>query len=251
MPDDLIQQIEWLARRMADARRVVCMTGAGVSAESGVPTFRDAGGLWEGQRPEDVATPQAFARDHAMVWRFYLARRRGLLSVKPNPAHYALVELERACPCFDLITQNVDGLHHLAGSSNVICLHGDIQIDRCTRCGFETRVTAVGEAIPKCEQCGSLARPGVVWFGEMLPPEAFEKAARCAEDADLMLVVGTSSVVQPAASLAEWAKSAGATVAEINLNRTPLSRLADVTLLGRAGEIMPRLVEAFHRLRAE
>ncbi|MCB9849613.1 MAG: NAD-dependent deacylase [Phycisphaerales bacterium] len=286
MADNLAQQIERLAGRIAAARAIAVMTGAGVSAESGVATFRDAGGLWEGHRPEDVATPQAFARDPEMVWRFYLARRRGLCNVKPNAAHHALVAIEQRCPQFCLITQNVDGLHHVAGSRNIIALHGDIWIDRCTKCGHERRAEAAtqseprpsgsgqnkseprqsgsgkqpipqststtsqedtnatthAEEMPSCKVCGALARPGVVWFGEMLPPGAIEHAAEAASTCELMLVIGTSSVVQPAASLAHIAKRAGATVIEINLEPTPLTASADETLQGKAAEIMSQVI---------
>ena len=172
MSEKLTQQIDWLADQLGHTGRVACMTGAGVSAESGVPTFRGTGGLWEGRRAEEIATPEAFARDPEAVWRFYLWRRRGLLDIKPNPAHYALAELERSCPQFDLITQNVDGLHHQAGSRNLITLHGDIWVDRCTECGYEERASAVSDKPPACRECGALARPGVVWFGEMLPEGA-------------------------------------------------------------------------------
>ena len=247
MSEKLTQQIDWLADQLGNIGRVACMTGAGVSAESGVPTFRGTGGLWEGMRAEDIATPEAFASDPEAVWRFYLARRRGLLDIKPNPAHYALAELERSCPRFDLITQNVDGLHHQAGSRNIITLHGDIWIDRCTECGHEERASTVSDKSPACRKCGALARPGVVWFGEMLPEGALEKAAACATAAELMLVVGTSSVVQPAASLANWAKADGALVVEINLDETPLTPLADATLLGKAGEILARVMEVYRK----
>jgi len=244
MADNLAQQINAVAARIAAARALACMTGAGVSAESGVPTFRDAGGLWEGHRPEEVATPQAFARDPQLVWRFYRERRRGLLNVKPNPAHTALVELERRFPHFALITQNVDGLHPIAGSRQVIALHGDIWIDRCTRCGFERRATTVDEDDPICTRCSQPARPGVVWFGEMLPPGAIETAVQAAQDCDVMLVVGTSSVVEPAASLAHLAKGGGATVIEINLEPTPLTPFADFALHGPAGVILPEIIAA-------
>jgi len=254
--DKLAQQIAWLASRIRGAPHVACLTGAGVSAESGVPTFRGAGGLWEGHRVEEVATPGAFARDAQLVWRFYLARREGLLAVKPNVAHLALAELERRCPKFDLITQNVDGLHHLAGSRRVIALHGEIWIDRCTRCGHEERVgpegwNSVGRdepgfaaRLPKCVQCGGLARPGVVWFGEFLPPDAMQRASQAARSADLFLVIGTSSIVEPAASIAHVAKRHGATVVEINVEETGLTRHADATLLGKAGEIFGEIMNA-------
>lgn len=244
MVDNLAQQVAWVAERIAGADSVACMTGAGISAESGVATFRGAGGLWEGHRVEDVATPGAFARDPELVWRFYLARRRGLLTVQPNPAHHALAELERRGRLAALITQNVDGLHHIAGSRNVIALHGEIWIDRCTACGHEEHVTTVAESLPTCSRCRRPARPGIVWFGEMLPPDAIQRASQAARSADLFLVIGTSSVVQPAASLALLAKDHGATVVEINLEPTPLTPYANVTLLGKAGEIMPQILAA-------
>ncbi len=244
MTDNLAQQIERVGAQLAQAQVVACMTGAGISAESGVATFRGGGGLWEGHRVEDVATPQAFARDPELVWRFYQMRREGLLTCRPNPAHIALAELEQRCPRFDLITQNVDGLHQAAGSRNVTALHGDIWIDRCTACTHEQRAVGVVADMPRCASCGALARPGIVWFGEMLPPGALEHAAEAVSAADVMLVIGTSSVVQPAASLALMAKSTGAVVVEINLEPTPLSASADVTLLGQAGEIMPQIVAA-------
>jgi NAD-dependent deacetylase len=247
----LAQQIAWLAERIVGANHVACMTGAGVSAESGVPTFRGAGGLWEGLRAEEVATPEAFARDPELVWRFYLARRRGLIGIQPNPAHLALVELERICRHFELITQNVDGLHHLAGSRKLITLHGEIWIDRCTHCGQEERVSEVAEGMPKCPHCGGLRRPGVVWFGEVLPPDAMQRAAQAARSAELFLVIGTSSVVQPAASLAHLAKDHGATVIEINTEPTPLTQHANATLAGRAGEIMARVMAAVASARRQ
>jgi NAD-dependent deacetylase len=167
------------------------------------------------------------------------------LQVRPNPAHHAIVEIERRVPDFGLITQNVDGLHRLAGSRNIVELHGDIWIDRCTACGHEARVNTVPEGLPACEKCGGLARPGVVWFGEMLPPGAFDTAVAWAANANLVLVIGTSNVVQPAASLADIARSNNATVVEINLEPTALSHTADVALHGKAGEILPRLLDAW------
>jgi NAD-dependent deacetylase len=245
MADNLSQKLQRLAERMAQARFVACLTGAGVSAESGVPTFRGSGGMWEGMKAEELATPEAFARDPVAVWRFYLWRRRVLQSVKPNPAHHALARMEQLCAAFRLTTQNVDGLHREAGSRRVVALHGDIWIDRCTRCGEETRAVVAAEMPPHCPACGAMCRPGVVWFGETLPPEALAEAIRAALSADIMLVVGTSGVVQPAASLVAWAREAGTAVVEVNLEATPLSCLADETVHGKAGEILPRVVEAW------
>ncbi len=245
MPDNLRQDIRSVGEQLATANNIACMTGAGISAESGVATFRDAHGLWEGHRPEDVACPEAFARDPEMVWRFYLARRQRLLQVVPNDAHHALVELEQHATNFDLVTQNVDGLHQAAGSHNINALHGDIWIDRCTRCGREERVADVSVDMPRCDLCGAIARPGVVWFGEMLPDGAIDRAAASFASAQVVLVIGTSSVVQPAASLASWAKDAGALVVEINLERTPLSGVADISIQGKAGELMPQIMAAY------
>lgn len=241
MADNLSQMLESLASELRKASRVLCLTGAGVSAESGVPTFRGSGGLWEGARPEDLATPEAFERDPALVWRFYQSRRMKLLSVRPNPGHEVIARFESTFPEFDLVTQNVDGLHQHAGSTRILCLHGDIWIDRCTTCAFECRVATTDDPMPKCGQCGELARPGVVWFGEMLPDGVFERAVQLAADAEVVLVVGTSSQVYPAASLAGIAKAEGAFVAEINPNATAFSESADVVIAHEAGKALPQL----------
>lgn len=235
-----------LAReRLALARRVAVLTGAGISAESGVPTFRGEGGLWENHRPEDLATPGAFARDPDLVWRWYHWRRGLIAGCQPNPAHQALAALEAETPVFTLITQNVDGLHRLAGSRDPLEIHGNIWRMRCTECGrvWENRDTN-DQSKPSCGECGALARPDVVWFGENLNPALLEKAWQAAYQADYMLVVGTSAVVHPAAGLAAAAKEAGAFVVEVNLEPTPNTSWVDAPLLGKAGEILPLLVEA-------
>ena len=245
MSDNFAHEIEQAADWLREAGRVAVMTGAGISAESGVATFRGAGGLWEGRRPEEVATPEAFRSGPEMVWRFYYARRRQLLQCRPNPAHEALARIERIRPVFCLITQNVDGLHRAAGSKNVIELHGNIWLDRCWECGFEERVDTVGEApIPRCPKCNGMMRPGVVWFGEMLPPEAINGAQAAASGCDVMLVIGTSSVVQPAASLAMVAQQSGGKVVEINPESTPLTAAADLVITEKAGTAMPAIADA-------
>jgi NAD-dependent deacetylase len=230
---------EWLKQ----AQSVAVLTGAGVSAESGVPTFRGNGGLWKQHRAESLATPEAFARDPKFVWEWYDWRRSVLASVKPNPGHYALVELEKRVSKFTLITQNVDGLHELAGSQNVLRLHGSIWMLRCLACGRERedRRTPLPEIPPRCECCGML-RPGVVWFGEALPPETWQAAEAAARAAELFLVIGTSAVVFPAAGLAQIAKSSGARVVEINIAETTISRGIDEFLQGASGELLPRLI---------
>jgi NAD-dependent deacetylase len=230
--------------RLARAQRVAVLTGAGISAESGIPTFRGEGGLWENHRPEDLATPQAFARDPDLVWRWYHWRRELISQCKPNPAHLALADLEARLSGFALITQNVDGLHRLAGSRDPLELHGNIWRLRCTACGlvWEDRRTG-GQTKPACPECGALARPDVVWFGEALNQDLLERAWQAARQADLMLVVGTSALVQPAAGLARTAKESGAFLVEVNLNPTPNTAWVDVPLLGKAGEILPQLLE--------
>jgi NAD-dependent deacetylase len=240
-PSDL----ETARSRLARADSVAVLTGAGISAESGVPTFRGEGGLWENHRPEDLATPGAFARDPDLVWRWYYWRRELISKCMPNPAHEALAGLEAKRPGFTLITQNVDGLHRLAGSRDPLEVHGSIWRLRCTSCGlvWEDR-QAKGPDKPVCPDCGGLARPDVVWFGESLDPELLDAAWRAVRQADFMLVAGTSAVVQPVAGLAGAAKEAGAFVVEVNLDPTPNTAWVDIPLLGKAGEILPRLVEA-------
>lgn len=222
------------------AKRPVVLTGAGISAESGIPTFRGAGGYWRHYRAEDLATPQAFDRDPRLVWEWYESRREAVAKAEPNPGHYAIARLPHAT----LITQNVDGLHERAGSQNVLRLHGSIWTIRCLTCGVETddRRVPLPELPPRCG-CGGMQRPGVVWFGEGLPQEVWDNAEKAARNADLLLVVGTSAVVYPAASLAPLAARAGATVVEINPGETPLTAAVAYSLRGPAGEILPRLVE--------
>lgn len=228
------------------ARRVVALTGAGVSAESGVPTFRDAlTGLWARYRPENLATPEAFARDPALVWDWYVWRRQLVSAVTPNPAHHALTRLETLVGEFTLVTQNVDGLHRRAGSRRLITLHGDLFRTRCSRehvlVSSWPRTPA---RPPPCPRCGAPLRPDVVWFGELLPPTALEEAGASSERCELFLSIGTSARVQPAASLPLAALRAGAVVVEINPGETPLSALAQHVIRGPAGRVLPALVEA-------
>ncbi len=230
---------------LAEAERVVVLTGAGISAESGVPTFRGAGGLWRQHRPEDLATPEAFARGPRLVWEWYDWRRARVAKAEPNPGHLALVQLERRVPDFTLITQNVDGLHQRAGSRRVLKLHGDIWTLHCLGCGLEetNHDVPLREIPPRCS-CGGLFRPGVVWFGEALPADILRHAMEAAAHAQVFLVVGTSAVVQPAASLPLLAQRNGAKLVEVNLEETPLSAQADASFWGKAGKLLPRLLEA-------
>jgi NAD-dependent deacetylase len=215
---------------------IFVLTGAGVSAESGVPTFRGTGGLWQDHRAQDLATPAAYARDPALVWRFYSWRRELVSGCRPNPAHTILVDIEREIGEFALVTQNVDGLHQRAGSQALIELHGSIWGLRCPACQqrWQDHTVPLDPLPPVCERCGSLARPDVVWFGEQVSPTLLDRATRAASRAATVLVIGTSAVVQPAASLAILAKQGGARVVEINLAQTPLSNLADEVRLGPA-----------------
>ncbi len=220
---------------------MVVLTGAGVSAESGIPTFRGPEGLWRSFRPTDLATPEAFRRDPALVWEWYDWRRQRIAACQPNPAHRVLAEMESVLPDFTLITQNVDGLHQAAGSRNVLELHGNIWRVRCTACGWsgEDRRVPLPEIPPHC-RCGGLLRPAVVWFGESLPSHILEAAWEAASRCQMMLVVGTSAVVQPAASLPIIAKRNGAYLIEVNPAETPITPLADEVLRGPAGEVLPR-----------
>lgn len=241
---NLTQALSEAARLLATAEKIAVLTGAGVSAESGVPTFRGSGGLWEGYRAEELATPSAFRRDPDLVWSFYRWRLRLLSGVVPNAAHRALVTLEANVPRFWLLTQNVDGLHAAAGSRAVVELHGSLQRTRCSLCSRRSPMLEIPqEGLPTCWSCGGLLRPDVVWFGEMLPGRAMAAAAEAVGECDLMLVVGTSGVVEPAASFAHQARLRGASVLEVNLEPTPISTVARVSLHGRAAELVPHLVE--------
>ncbi len=217
--------------------------GAGISAESGIPTFRGAGGLWRNFKPEDLATPEAFARDPKLVWEWYDWRRGLIAAAEPNAGHCALARSERAHPNFTLITQNVDDLHERAGSRNILKVHGDIWIQRCVVCGSERqeRNTPLEEVPPRCG-CGALERPGVVWFGEPLPPDIWAAAEHAAMEAEAFLLIGTSAVVYPAAGLAAAAKRAGAMILEINVADTPASSWVDYSLRGPAAEILPAIL---------
>jgi len=228
---------------LRQAGRVVFLTGSGVSAESGVPTFRDAlTGLWARFRPEELATPEAFQRDPALVWNWYRERRRQVAAVQPNAAHYALAQLQARLPGSVLVTQNVDGLHQRAGSSSVIEFHGNLFRNRCRGCEHETRQPDPElESPPPCPRCGERMGPGVVWFGEAIPHDALTLAWRRAVSADVFFSIGTSGLVYPAAQLAEVARFGGAVIVEANLQPTALSASADYLLTGPATVTLPSL----------
>ena len=230
---------------LRSAQSVTVLTGSGVSAESDVPTFREAQtGLWARFDPEELATPEAFARDPRLVWEWYAWRRKLVERATPNPGHEALAELERRVPSFALITQNVDGLHRQAGSQNVIELHGNLRRSKCWREGVTVEPREDDAAVPpSCPRCGAFLRPDVVWFGEALPIDALAEAFDVACGCDLFFSVGTSGLVQPAASLPFEALRSGAVVVEVNPDETPLTRYASYALRGRAGEVLPALVK--------
>jgi NAD-dependent deacetylase len=232
-----------LSTRFASASRVLVLTGAGVSAESGVPTFRGGGNsaVWKGLPFDVISSGRMVKSDLPAVWEWFNYRRGVLESLEPNPAHKAIAAWQDRFEDFSLVTQNVDGLHHAAGSREVIELHGNVWRGRCLGCDrrYDLREMQWKEGVPACLDCGNSLRPDVVLFGELLPPGVFEQAVKKAESCDLCLVVGTSALVYPAASLPEIARSAGAYMIEVNPERTPLSPLCDEVLTGPAGEILP------------
>ncbi len=237
---------ESLVAAVLDARSVAVLTGSGVSAESGVPTFREAQtGLWARFDPQELATPEAFARDPRLVWEWYTWRRELVDAATPNPGHEALAEIERHLSQFVLVTQNVDGLHRRAGSQNVVELHGNIRRSKCSREGDVVEPRGDDADVPpSCPRCGSSLRPDVVWFGESLPADALSEAFDAARSCDLFISAGTSGLVQPAASLPFEALNAGAVLVEVNPSETPLTGHVDHYLRGKAGEVLPALVKA-------
>lgn len=254
---------EQLIRRLASADEVVAFTGAGMSAESGVPTFRGNEGIWTKFKPEELANINAFMRNPALVWAWYTQRKQIIGSVRPNAGHAALVQLEQYVRRVTIVTQNIDNLHRRAGSTTVYELHGNIERNYCTKCGtpYNDAEVSTQDGIPLCTRtlsrgglsraCGGLIRPDVVWFGELLPEEQWNGALRAIERADLFFSVGTSGVVYPAASLPALAKEAGAYLVEVNPEHTPLTPMADEFLMGPAGTVVPQLVQRLRQYRAE
>ena len=243
------QAIEQAAELLNRARSVCVSTGAGMSKESGIETFRDdETGLWTKIKPEEVATPEAFQRDPVKVWAWYRWRREMLATIEPHEGHRLLSEWEQRVEDFTVVTQNIDGLHHRAGSHNIIELHGRLDVARCTYCDYQVSgLDDLGED-PSCPVCMKRLRPGVVWFGEALPPGAIEAAFDTAQRCDTFLVIGTSGVVQPAASLADAAKAYGAAVIEVNPNPTELSHLADVVVRGGCRDALTAIDVAWRQI---
>lgn len=237
-----------LIDRLRSAKVVSALTGAGVSAESGVPTFRDPGGIWEKFRPEDLANFDAFITNPDFVWSWYQHRRQVMHNVMPNPGHFALAEMEKLFPEFNLITQNIDNLHARAGSKNITELHGNIERNYCINCHkYYNEITLVASdlrsdmRVPKCD-CGGLIRPDVVWFGELLPADAMQNAEVYAAKSDVFFTIGTSAEVYPAAMLPMIAKQSGAYVVEINTKPTSISYDVDDVIQGKSGEILSELI---------
>lgn len=252
MSQETIQQAADLIK---NAERIAVLTGAGVSKESGVPTFRDAmEGLWAKYDPQQLATPQAFKSDPKLVWDWYTWRRGLASKAKSNPGHIALAELEKHNPTTTIITQNVDDLHEQAGSSDVVHLHGNIAQNKCfddcqgdpTIIDVESFTWDRENGPPACPHCGAWVRPNVVWFGEMLPTDNLERAKQLSTACDVMIVVGTSGLVTPAATMPTYAKHGGAKVIEVNPDYSMITRIADVKLEGPSGEMLPPVIEALN-----
>jgi NAD-dependent deacetylase len=242
-----------IAQRLQAAQHVVVLTGSGISAESGIPTFRDAQtGLWARFQPEQLATQDAFDRNPKLVWEWYAWRRSLVAQAEPNAGHRALAEMQAKVRRITLVTQNVDGLHQRAGSRDVIEYHGNITRNLCSKEGTELMTLSPQPSVPPlCPNCGAWVRPGVVWFGEAIPENALVRADEAARHCDVFLSIGTSSLVYPAAGLAEATLRAGAFVVEINPSITPLTRLADAAFSGKAGEVLPQIVGALHTLTVD
>jgi NAD-dependent deacetylase len=239
----LARSIEQAAAEIAKARQIAVLTGAGVSKESGIPTFRDAmTGLWAQYEPEKLATPEGFKKDPPLVWQWYDYRRGMVAKVEPNAGHYAIARLAEIKPVV-VVTQNVDGLHARAGSKDVIELHGNISTFFCFDEHHPANDVPLGLKEPPLCHCGSPLRPGVVWFGEMLPEDALERATALMRQSDVVMVVGTSGIVQPAASLPLVARRAGAKIIEINPEPTPIGDLADIFLCGPSGKVLPMVLD--------
>jgi NAD-dependent deacetylase len=245
---------EQIEKKLINAKRIAVLTGAGISAESGIPIFRGENGLWTKLSPDELASFDAFYNNTAIVSEWYKHRREIIEKAEPNPGHYALVELSKIPTIFDLITQNIDALHQRAGSENVIELHGNIMENYCIDCGkvynsdeFDKIFNNSPDHIPRCE-CGGLIRPNVVWFGEQLPQENLERAYYAAVNADVFFSIGTSAEVTPAANLPRYAKLHGVLLIEINPNRTAISEQVDLCLQGKSGEILPKFVEEYKQL---
>ncbi len=243
---------EAFLERLKTANSIVFFTGAGISAESGIPTFRGKDGIWNKLKPEELANFNAFLKNPDMVWEWYQHRRTIIHETGPNPAHYAIANFENYYDDVSVVTQNVDNLHGRAGSSHIYELHGNIERNFCVDCKTDyddSKIDLSNKQVPKCEECGGLIRPDVVWFGEMLPQLVFANAQRKAEQSDICFVVGTSAVIYPAAYIPIEAKRHGSYLVEINIEETEISSYVDCSLFGKAGEIMPVILDQIKQLK--
>lgn len=237
---------------LKETHRITVLTGAGISAESGLGTFRGKSGIWNQMKPEELASMDGFMANPGLVWEWYRYRRTILATAQPNPAHHALAEWSKLCKDFTLVTQNVDGLHQVAGQRAVLELHGNIRLNRCLSCGKEedAELLASHDGIPYC-QCGGQLRPSVVWFGEELPRNVLDKAIRASGSCQLFLVIGTSAEVYPAAHLPEIAREHGAATLEINVEQTRFSSQATVSILGLASQAVPAVLQTWKSLNLQ
>lgn len=248
--DELNKLIEIAGERLAFSGRTIVLTGAGVSKESGIPTFRDTDGIWQKYKPEELATREAFMANPTRVWKWYRDRALSVREKKPNPAHYALVELEALLPHFLLITQNIDNLHRRAGSKEIVELHGNIERFKCFEHSHPYELSSWGDEPPICH-CGSLIRPDVVWFGEPLPQAELECAFAETEKCEVFLSIGTSAVVKPAGLLPYIAKRYSAFLIEINIEESEITEITDIFLRGKAAELLPKVVECVRKIIKE
>ena len=246
----MIQIDKSLVDKLSDSKSIVFFTGAGISSESGIPTFRGKEGLWNKFRPEELANFDAFIKNPALVWEWYNYRKKIVHEAKPNAAHLTIAEMQNHFDDVTVVTQNVDNLHRRAGSKKIFELHGNIERNFCISCKkFHNEELDFSASVPKCE-CGGLIRPDVVWFGEYLPEDQFLGGEKAAINSDVFFVVGTSAVVYPAAGLVYTAKASGATIVEINIEETEISSSVNYSYFGKAGEILPRIFEEY-KLRAD
>ena len=243
---------EEFVEKLKTSKSIVFFTGAGISAESGIPTFRGENGIWNKLKPEELANFNAFLKNPDMVWEWYQHRRSIIYETGPNPAHKSIAEMEKYFDEVAVVTQNVDNLHRRAGSTKVYELHGNIERNYCIDClepYDDLKLDYKEKKVPRCNECGGLIRPDIVWFGEMLPQEVFAEGERKAEASDICFIVGTSAVVYPAAYIPLNAQRAGAYLVEININETEISGVCNYSLFGKAGEIMPQVLELVKSLR--
>jgi NAD-dependent deacetylase len=238
-------------QKLDNSKSLVFFTGAGISAESGIPTFRGKDGIWNKLRPEELASFDAFMKNPEMVWEWYQYRRKIISDTQPNPGHHAISEFSKHYDNVSVVTQNVDNLHRRSGSEDVYELHGNIEVNYCIDCSepYDEPIDYTSKELIKCGECGGYIRPGVVWYGETLPQEVFVQSGRLAAQCDICFIVGTSAVVYPAASIPLSAKQSGAYLVEINTDRTEISHIVDYSIMGKSGEILPAIMEELLKLR--